>query len=89
LYFFKLQSTRLVGNVLNIFVKRSILPYIKCSSTDWIRLGFFGLWGNKGANLFGLNIGGFDICFVNTHLSAHEHLKKLREYVIVLLKYFL
>lgn len=77
--FVRFESTRLVGNILNIFVKRPILPYIKCSSVNWLKLGFCGFWGNKGANIFSLNIGGFDICFVNTHLSAHANMENLRK----------
>jgi len=46
---------------------------------DWIRLGFFGLWGNKGANILTLNIGGMNLCFINSHLSAHEYQSKKRE----------
>ena len=38
----------------------------------------FVLKGNKGSTLFTLNIGGFSICFVNSHLSAHEDQSKRR-----------
>ncbi|RNA26461.1 inositol polyphosphate 5-phosphatase K-like, partial [Brachionus plicatilis] len=72
------QSTRLVGILLNIYIRKNLLPHLICCSKDWIRLGLFGIWGNKGANICTFKIGGTNICFVNTHLSAHEHQDKER-----------
>ncbi|CAF0727341.1 unnamed protein product [Brachionus calyciflorus] len=76
--YIRIQSTRLVGIMLNIYVKRNILVHVKCCSDDWIRLGFWGFWGNKGANICAFKIGGINICFVNSHLSAHQHNDKIR-----------
>lgn len=71
--FLRFKTVRLVGIVLNIFLRKSLIPFVKFSCVDWIRLGFCGLWGNKGANYCKLSIGNTDICFVNSHLTAHEH----------------
>lgn len=73
------SSVRLVGILLNVFVKRSILSYIRYSINGWIRLGFCGLWGNKGASICTLNIGGSNVCFINSHLSAHQHRDEARK----------
>jgi len=62
-----------------VFVKREHVGHVRYSMEDWIRLGFFGLWGNKGANLCTLNIGGMNLCFINSHLSAHEYQSKKRQ----------
>ena len=40
----KLQSTRLVGIILNTYVKKSLITYIRCSNVDWVRLGLWGYW---------------------------------------------
>lgn len=85
----RIKSTRLVGILLNVFVKRELVTHVRYSIEDYIRLGYFGLWGNKGANLCTLNIGGFNLCFINSHLSAHEHQDKKRklEYSAILNKH--
>lgn len=77
--YIRIKSTRLVGILLNVFVKREYVGHVRYSIEDWIRLGYFGLWGNKGANLCTLNIGGMNICFINSHLSAHEYQSKKRQ----------
>ena len=40
------SSIRLVGILLNVFVKRSLLSNVRYSINGWIRLGFCGLWVN-------------------------------------------
>ena len=50
----------------------------KIDFKDIIARRIFVLKGNKGSTLFTLNIGGFSICFVNSHLSAHEDQSKRR-----------
>lgn len=37
-----------------------------------------GFWGNKGGVTLRLQIYGCSICFVNSHLAAHDHLLKER-----------
>lgn len=80
--YIRLTTTRLTGILLNIYVKKSLIAYIRQSKIDWIRLGFWGLWGNKGANIASLNIGNFEICFINSHLSPQEenNLKRIKQY---------
>lgn len=77
--FVNVSSVRLVGILLNVFVKRSVLQHIRYSINSWIRLGFFGLYGNKGASICTINVGGASICFINSHLSAHEHMNEARK----------
>lgn len=82
----RVKSTRLVGILLNVFVRRELLTHVRYSIENWIRLGYYGLWGNKGANTCTLNIGSHNICFINSHLSAHEYqsLKRQKEYSEIL-----
>ncbi len=47
----KLRSIRLVGIVMNVFVKKAIISYVKFSVADWVRLGFCGLWVRRGPQI--------------------------------------
>lgn len=82
----RIQETRLVGILLNVFIKRPLVTHVRYSIENWVRLGYYGLWGNKGANICTINIGGVNLCFINAHLSAHEWQKKKRklEYTAIL-----
>lgn len=82
----RIKTTRLVGIILNIFVRRELLTHVRYSIENWVRLGCFGFWGNKGANICTLNIGGLNLCFINSHLSAHEYQRSKRqeEYLAIL-----
>ena len=63
------------------------MPHVNYNTVDWIRLGFFGLYGNKGANILDLKIDNCDICFINSHLSAHDYNNKKR--IIVCFNYLI
>ena len=40
----RVKSTRLVGILLNVFVRRELLTHVRYSIENWIRLGYYGLW---------------------------------------------
>lgn len=84
----KLKSIRLVGILLNVFINKKIINKLKNTYVDWIRLGFFGLWGNKGANICSFDINTYSICLINSHLTAHEHndKKRVKEYKRIIRK---
>lgn len=42
--FVRIKSTRLVGILLNVFVKRELLTHVRYSFDSWFRLGYLGLW---------------------------------------------
>ncbi|KAI4470614.1 inositol 5-phosphatase [Holotrichia oblita] len=74
----KLKTIRLQGLILSTFCLRKHLLNIRDVEADYTRTGLSGMWGNKGAVSIRLSIYGCSICFVNSHLSAHDHMLKAR-----------
>lgn len=69
----KIKTFRLQGLVLSLFVKRTKLLLIRDMAWDEVRTGLAGLWGNKGGVGIRLSLSGVNFCFVNTHLTPHDH----------------
>ena len=44
----RIKSTRLVGILLNVFVRRELLTHVRFCFGSWFRLGYLGLWVSKG-----------------------------------------
>ena len=40
--------------------------------TSYVKTGFNGLWGNKGAVAIAARINGRSVCFINSHLTPHD-----------------
>jgi hypothetical protein len=76
--FVKINTLRMQGLVTSLYLKRSHLIYLRDVETLWTRRGFGGIWGNKGAVSIRLVLHGCSICFVNCHLTPHDHLLKGR-----------
>ncbi|CAH1130120.1 unnamed protein product [Ceutorhynchus assimilis] len=72
----KLKSIRLQGLVLSVFTLRKHLLNVREIDAEYTRTG---KWGIKGAVCIRLNIYGCSICFVNSHLAAHDFNLKDRE----------
>ncbi|KAG5878077.1 hypothetical protein JTB14_006603 [Gonioctena quinquepunctata] len=70
--YIKLKSVRLQGLLLLVFGLRKHLLNIREIESEYTRTGLAGMWGNKGAVTIRLSIYGCSICFVNSHLSAHD-----------------
>lgn len=71
--YIKLKTIRLQGLVLSVYALRKHLLNVREIESNYTRTGLSGLWGNKGAVSIRLGIYGCTICFVNAHLSAHDH----------------
>ncbi|KAL3283968.1 hypothetical protein HHI36_018139 [Cryptolaemus montrouzieri] len=72
----KLKSIRLQGLIMSVFALRKHLLNVREIESEYTRTGLSGIWGNKGAVSVRLSIYGCSLCFVNSHLSAHDnHLK--------------
>jgi hypothetical protein len=58
---------------LSVFVHRSL--FAKCSSVEpsAVACGAGGLLVNKGAVAIGFHLLGSRLCFISSHLAAHEH----------------
>lgn len=74
----KIHTVRLVGILLSVFSKKEHLTSIRNIETSYTRTGLKGYWGNKGAVSIRFNYKGSSICFVNCHLTPHDHLIESR-----------
>lgn len=78
----KVESIRLMGILLIVFVKKDLVKYISNVATSSVATGFLKTYGNKGGVAIRFNIHETSICFVNCHLAAHleECLRRNRDY---------
>ncbi|XP_044269023.1 phosphatidylinositol 4,5-bisphosphate 5-phosphatase A-like isoform X1 [Tribolium madens] len=74
----KIKSVRLQGLLLNVYCLRKHLLNVREIESEYTRTGLSGMWGNKGAVSVRLSIYGCSLCFVNSHLSAHDNQLKDR-----------
>eukprot|EP01065_Artemidia_motanka_P021376 TRINITY_DN2554_c0_g1_i1.p1 TRINITY_DN2554_c0_g1~~TRINITY_DN2554_c0_g1_i1.p1 ORF type:complete len:451 (+),score=85.23 TRINITY_DN2554_c0_g1_i1:111-1355(+) len=63
---------QLAGIGLWVYAHASIEPSVYAVEQICTPTGFFNRVGNKGAVCSRLKIGGKSICFVNSHLAAHQ-----------------
>lgn len=76
--YIKLKSIRLQGLLLSVFALKKHLLNVREIESEYTRTGLAGMWGNKGAVSIRLSIYGCSLCFVNSHLSAHDNQLKDR-----------
>lgn len=74
----KIKTIRLQGLMTSVFCLRKHLLNLREIESEYTRTGLSGMWGNKGAVSIRLSIYGCSVCFVNSHLSAHENMLKDR-----------
>ena len=65
-----LRGGQLVGASLSIFVKASVLPYIKNVEGAVKKTGMSGMAGNKGAVAIRFDYADTSVCLVTAHLAA-------------------
>lgn len=65
-----LRGGQLVGASLSVFVKASVLPYIKNVEGAVKKTGMSGMAGNKGAVAIRMDYSDTSICLVTAHLAA-------------------
>ena len=70
--FARLASSRLLGILTMVFVKRPLLCYISAVETCTTKTGLGGWLGNKGASSIRFNLGDLTLCFTNCHLVPHN-----------------
>lgn len=78
--YYKVKDIQLQGMVLAVFAKNTheIMMMQTTISTSYVKNGMKGTWGNKGAVMIQMVNSGTSICFVNSHLHAHEKENKQR-----------
>lgn len=73
--FIKLDGEKLQGMLLVTYIHSSVITQVRNYEKTYIKTGFGGLWGNKGAvaQRFSLSNPSINLCIVNAHLAAHDH----------------
>lgn len=61
-----------------VFVKKAVFPLISQVDRDHVATGVGGVAGNKGAVGVSFKVGDTSLCFVNSHLAAHQEKVKER-----------
>eukprot|EP00048_Salpingoeca_helianthica_P022785 m.20360 g.20360 ORF g.20360 m.20360 type:complete len:907 (+) comp7810_c0_seq1:39-2759(+) len=74
----KLKSKQLVGMLLMVYVRAELLPFIKDVQADAQGTGILGMMGNKGGVSVRFLLHDSSLCFVNSHLAAHDDEVKRR-----------
>ena len=65
-----LRGGQLVGASLSVFVKNSVLPFIKNVEGSVKKTGMSGMAGNKGAVAIRMDYADTSLCLVTAHLAA-------------------
>ncbi|KAK8255740.1 SacI homology domain-containing protein [Phyllosticta capitalensis] len=65
-----LRGGQLVGASLSVFVKASVLKFIKNVEGSLKKTGMSGMAGNKGAVAIRMDFADTSLCFVTAHLAA-------------------
>ena len=69
----QVANKSLVGLALLVYVKRSLAEFVSDVIIEKIGVGIMGVGGNKGAVAVRMNVYDSRLCFVNSHLAAHQH----------------
>ena len=82
----KIGEERLVGIYILVFALSDIIDDIKNVQVGQIGVGILGYIGNKGAVAVRLKLNESTICFVCTHLAAHQNEieKRNRHYRLIM-----
>lgn len=68
----RLTFCRILGIVNMVFIRRSLLCYVRDAEVCTTKTGFGGWVGNKGATSIRFTLGDLSLCFTNCHLYPHN-----------------
>ncbi|BFZ24676.1 hypothetical protein BsWGS_27714 [Bradybaena similaris] len=68
----KVKSVRLVGVLLIIYIQMKHVKHISYIDSDSVPTGIMGILGNKGGVSVRFTLYSTSLCFVNSHLAAHQ-----------------
>lgn len=66
-----IQSKYLVGLLICVYVKDSLMPHVRDVRSTSVGVGVMGMMGNKGGACVRMTLYDSSICLVCTHLAAH------------------
>lgn len=70
--YFAFPPKQLVGLLLCVFIRRSLLPHAQKMAITTVATGALGTMGNKGAVGLHLGLCRSNLCFINMHLAAGQ-----------------
>ncbi|XP_056015071.1 inositol polyphosphate 5-phosphatase OCRL-like isoform X2 [Ostrea edulis] len=70
----KVKLIRMVGIMMLVYIKESLVPDVPphLIDADSVATGIMGIMGNKGGVGVRMTLHNTSLCFVNTHLAAHQ-----------------
>ena len=68
----------MVGVLLLVYVRPQLAAEIKHLHVDTVKTGFGGNAGNKGGVAVRVRVGTAELCFINSHLAAHDDMERRR-----------
>ncbi|XP_055887832.1 inositol polyphosphate 5-phosphatase OCRL-like [Biomphalaria glabrata] len=70
--YLKVKSIRLVGIMLIVYIQAKHKGFIKFIDSDSVPTGIMGIMGNKGGVSVRFTLHNTSLCFVTSHLAAHQ-----------------
>ena len=64
---------------MNVFAKKTHLPFITHVESEYTKTGFAGTYGNKGGTSVRFRLYDKTVAIVNCHLSAHMDQIEIRD----------
>lgn len=68
----KVKSVRLVGILLMVYIQEKLSKYVNFIDADTVATGIMGIMGNKGGVSVRFTLHSTSMCFINSHLAAHQ-----------------
>ncbi|XP_076445234.1 inositol polyphosphate 5-phosphatase OCRL-like isoform X2 [Babylonia areolata] len=68
----KVKSVRLVGILLIVYITEKLAKHVSFLDTDTVPTGIMGIMGNKGGVGVRFTLQSTSLCFINSHLAAHQ-----------------
>nr|XP_022289390.1 inositol polyphosphate 5-phosphatase OCRL-1-like isoform X1 [Crassostrea virginica] len=70
----KVKLIRMVGIMMVVYVKEALAPDVPphLIDADTVATGIMGIMGNKGGVGIRMTLHNTSLCFINTHLAAHQ-----------------
>lgn len=68
----KIKLIRLVGIMLIVYVRQELASFVYCVDSDFVATGIMGFLGNKGGVAVRMTIHNTSLCFISSHLAAHQ-----------------